>query len=401
MKNRFEIPPTAGLPPRWSDLFPGKRDFATGLEHHFSLVEPQIECSGTAAFIVALTALKQCSHRKEVIIPAYTCPLVAMAVNHCGLKLTLCDLADNHFDFDFDQLARLANDNTLAIVPTHLGGRIADIARAKQIADPCGATVIEDAAQALGAEVGDLGDITFFSMAVGKGLSIYEGGILTANDPAMREKLKKTAQKHIRPNRILEWRRCLELIGYTAFYRPRGLHYIYGKPRRNALKTGNLIEAVGDRFPSTIPLHPVSQWRKNVAAQALERLPTFLADTRRQALERCQRLQAIEGIQVFQDDSEKKGVWPFLMVLMPDAPSRNQVLARLWDSPLGVSRLFIHALPDYAYLAKTIPQTHVPKARDFADRLLTITNSLWLDEPRFEAIFQVIKSAVKPPASIR
>jgi len=397
MKNRFEIPPTAGLPPLWSDLRPRKTNLAAGLEHYLGITDPQIECSGTAAFVIALTFLKQQNPRREVIIPAYTCPLVALAVLHCGLKPVLCDLALNHFDFDFAQLDQLTNDDTLAIVSTHLGGRIADTATAKKIAENRGAALIEDAAQALGAQVGNPGDITFFSMAAGKGLSIYEGGILTANDPAVRTGLKKTAQEIIQPHRLQEWRRCLEFISYTAFYRPAGLHYAYGKPRRQALRDGNPVKAVGDVFSPVIPLHRVSRWRKNVGAQALERLPDFLVKTRQQALARCRRLRKIEGIRVFEDGPEEKGVWPFLMILMPDRSSRDKVMTRLWDSPLGVSRLFIHALPDYAYLADRIPQANIPHARDFADRLLTVTNSLWLDETGFETICRVIESAVKPP----
>lgn len=395
MKKRYEIPPTAGLPLLWSDLLPGKTDLACELEKYLALSQAQIECSGTAAFIVSLKWLQQQSRRTEVIIPGYTCPLVAMAIAHCGLKPVLCDLSPNHFDFDFKQLASLANDKTLAIIPTHLGGRIADVAKAKQIAKNCGAAIIEDAAQALGANVGKLGDITFFSLAAGKGLSIYEGGILITHDPVIREGLKKTSEKII-PHRLKqEWRRCIELIGYTAFYRPPLLHYVYGNPRRNALEAGHFPEAVGDVFPADIPLHKVSQWRKNVGAKALRRLPDFLQKTRKQALLRCERLKGINGIQVFDDIDENRGVWPFLMILMPDVKQRDEVMSRLWRSPLGVSRLFIHALTDYDYLKTIIPRAEIPQSRQFAEHLLTITNSLWLDDRHFEHICQVIESVMR------
>lgn len=395
MKNRFEIPPTAGLPLRWSDLLPTKNTLVSGLEKYLGIPEPLITCSGTAAFIVALTFLKkQHSRRKEVIVPAYTCPLVALAISHCGLTLVLCDLAPCHFDFDFTHLSQLASKNTLAIVPTHLGGRLANIRHARQIAEKHGAILIEDAAQALGAEVVNQADITFFSLAAGKGLSIYEGGILTANDPAIQKELKKTAQALLHPNPLKEGRRCLELLAYTALYHPAGLHYVYGNPRRKALKDGHLENAVGDIFSTDIPLHPVSKWRQNIGARALSRLPDFLFRIRHQAVVRCQRLSQINGIHVFEDESEGSGVWPFLMVLMPDSQSRDQVIAQLWNSPLGVTRLFIHVLSDYTYLASIVPQTEIQHARDFAERLLTITNSPWLDEQNFEYICRILESAV-------
>jgi dTDP-4-amino-4,6-dideoxygalactose transaminase len=59
-----------------------------------------------------------------------------------------------------------------------------------------------------------------------------------------------------------------------------------------------------------------------------------------------------------------------------------------------VSRLFIHALPDYAYLADRVPRQDVPNARDFAARTLTISNSPWLDEERFEAICRTLEDVL-------
>src|SRR5712671_271660 len=148
-----EVPPTAGLPLHW-------RDFVT--RHHSSSLEEtlaafldvpwvRLECSGTAALIIALTTLKRTSSRRSVIIPAYTCPLVALAVLHCGLEPVLCDLAPDSFDFCAEGLERLCDNDVLAIIATHLGGRVADLARITSVARDRGVFVIEDAAQSLGA----------------------------------------------------------------------------------------------------------------------------------------------------------------------------------------------------------------------------------------------------------
>ena len=123
----------------------------------------------------------------------------------------------------------------------------------------------------------------------------------------------------------------------------------------------------------------------------MSRLPRFMEQTCQQALQRCDRLDAISGIKVIRDKNDAQGVWPFLMVLMPDRPSRDEALKSLWPSPLGVTRLFMHALPDYSYLGKIIPDTFIPNARDFANRMLTISNSLWLDDDRFEKICQALE----------
>ena len=394
MARHYEVPPTAGLPPSISDLFTIGGDLADMAVQVMGLTSPQVECSGTASLVIALNTLKKSSTRNEVIIPAYTCPLVPIAIAHCGLQVKLCDLAPDDFDLDMEQLASLVNQNTLAILPTHLGGRVADIASVKKLADPFDVTVIEDAAQALGAEVGKYGDITFYSLAVGKGLSIFEGGLMTTNKSDLRHLLLQTSQDIIPSDMPFELRRCLELTGYTLFYHPAGLHYVYGQTRRKALQAKQPEEAIGDVFDFDIPLHRVSRWRMKVGANAMKRLPEFIEQTGRQALKRCDRLDAISGIRVIRDKSDARGVWPFLMVLMPDRTSRDAALKSLWPSPLGVTRLFMHALPDYAYLEKTVPSVPVPNARDFANRMLTISNSLWLDEERFEKICQTLELAV-------
>ncbi len=391
MARHYEVPPTAGLPPSIRDLFTSGGDLADTASRIMGLPTPQVECSGTACLVVALSTLKNTSPRSEVIIPAYTCPLVPIAIAHCGLQIRPCDLAPDDFDLDMEQLAALINENTLAVLPTHLGGRVADIPAVKRLAEPVGATVIEDAAQALGADVGKHGDITFYSLAVGKGLSTFEGGLMTANNTELRQRLSETSQRIIPTDSLFELRRCLELTGYTFFYNPKGLHYVYGQTRRKALQTNHPEEAIGDVFDFKIPLHRISQWRQKVGANAMSRLPRFMEQTCQQALQRCDRLDAISGIKVIRDKNDAQGVWPFLMVLMPDRPSRDEALKSLWPSPLGVTRLFMHALPDYSYLGKIIPDTFIPNARDFANRMLTISNSLWLDDDRFEKICQALE----------
>jgi dTDP-4-amino-4,6-dideoxygalactose transaminase len=396
----YEVPPTAGLPPRFGDLLPASTaSLAVRAAEFLGVDEVQVECSGTAALVVALTALKRQSKRTSVIVPAYTCPLVAIAVAHCGLKLRLCDLAPGGIDMDASMLAALCDENTLAIVPTHLGGRIADVDAAVTCAHRVGAWVIEDAAQALGARFADgsaagtRGDIGFFSLAVGKGLTTYEGGFLTARDASMRAALRLCSDEIVPADVAWEFKRTLQLLGYYAFYRPSGLPLVYGWPRRRALRAGDATAAVGDDFPLSIPLHRLGAWRQSVGARAFPRLRDFLDATAAQAHRRSARLARISRLEVLHDSAGAQGTWPFLLLLMPSRESRDAALAELWTTNLGVSRLFIHALPDYAYLAAMVPQVEVPNARDFAARMLTISNSSWLDDEKFERICAVLEGA--------
>lgn len=395
---RHEVPPTAGLPPRWRDLLPWEsRDLAHCAADFLGTSSVQLECSGTAALVVALTALHRLSGRRVVVVPAYTCPLVALAVAHCGLELRLCDLAPTSIDLDVAALARICDREVLAIMPTHLAGRVADVDSAIAIARNVGAFVIEDAAQAFGARrngrsVGFDGDVGFFSLAVGKGLTTFEGGVLVARDANVRDALARVSRE-IAPRRIgWELKRSLQLLGYHALYRPSLLALAYGAPLRRALRRGDPVAAVGDDFSLDIPLHTLGHWRQSVGARAFSRLPAFIDECAARAAQRKARLQRIAAIDVIDDPAGASGTWPFLLLKMPTEAARDAALHQLWRAGLGVSRLFIHALPDYAYLQSIVGVQDVPMARAFAATTLTISNSAWLPDADFDAICAVLES---------
>lgn len=400
-RRHHELPPTAGLPLRLADLRPGAPTLAADIAAQLGTPPLQLECSGSACLLIALLTLSQLHPtRRCVVVPAFTCPLVAIAVRQAGLELVPCDLKPGHYDLDPIALRGACDERTLAIIPTHLAGRVADVDDALAVARGVGARVIEDAAQALGARhrgvsVGLAGDIGFFSLAVGKGLTIYEGGLLLSRDPQLREQLARMAMDLV-PNRVgLECRRSVELLGYAALYRPRGLRLAYGSPLRRALRRGDEIGAVGDDFPPTLPLHRVGRWRQAVGAHAAALLPEFLARLSAQAPPRLARLRALGGVEVLDDPVDASGIWPFFLLLLPDRLRRDAALAQLWASGYGVSRLFIHALPDYPRLADTVPPAAVPHARDFAARSLTIGNSPWMTSADFESICGVLEMALR------
>lgn len=401
MPSGNELPPTAGLPLHFRDFVKTpSRSFVQGLRDIFNLPNPIITCSGTAAMVVALHTLKERQPtRTDVIIPAYTCPLVPLAVQlNRGLRAIPCDTRPDSIDLDPGKLSSLCSSRTLAVVPTHLGGRVADVATVRTIADQYGVAVLEDGAQALGAQsndetVGLAGDVTFFSLAAGKGLSTYEGGILCARDPDLQAGLAATAGRLLPSRPLWSIRRNLELLGYAAFYTPSRLGLVYGRPLRHRLDNGDETAAVGDHFTlADIPLHALDGFRRRVAANALERLPEFLENGRVRAERRQPALRALEGVHILDDMPGAKGVWPFFMVLMPNRHTRDRALGRLWTAGLGVTKLFVHALPDYPYLAScfTSGRSDCPNARDMADRMLTISNTHWLSDDDFTHIVNTL-----------
>lgn len=376
-----ELPPTAGLPPRLADLFGGSmpRVLERGIGAFLNAEPPQIECSGTACLVIAFTHLKQACDRRTVIVPAFTCPLVVLAAACAGLKVAACDLAPESFELDETHLAQLLGPDTLCVVATHYGGALTNVARLRAIL-PADVAIVEDAAQAFGARqngipTGLAGDIGLYSFALGKGFTLYEGGALVARDATVRAGLASTSQRLVAPDRSAETRRCAEYALFHGLYNRVGLWLVYGTSKNFWLRRGDEIRAIGDYFDQHIPLHPVSDWRKSVAARALRRFPGHLAATKASRARLLQALAQIDGLNLYppRPGDEPTGIFAF--VTLPDAGQCANVLRQLWHSPLGVSKLFAHVLGDYDYLAPLLIATLTPHARDLAARTLTITAS--------------------------
>lgn len=386
-----EIPPTAGMPLKWQDFVSG-RSIEEALGEYLG-TNALITNSATAGLVLALSALAAKSPRKTVLVPGYTCPLVAIAVHQAGLKLKLVDTQKDWFDFDLKALKGACDEDTLCIMPTHLGGLAAALDEIGDIASGAGCFVLEDAAQALGAnykgrKVGTAGDIGVYSLTRGKGLTMYEGGAVVSRlDFGLRERFESL------PGDVPAELACsLALIGYKLLYNPIGLNFVYGMPLRHWLKAGDLERAVDEHFDLFVSSFKVSRFRKQVAAAGLCRLDETLAANRQRALKRIAAINSIAGLKALEEPQGCQGSWPFLMVLMPTAEARDRALNKLWTRGLGVTRLFLHDLTGYAYLNEIVPRASVPNATNFASRMLTISNSHWLEEANFKAIVEELEA---------
>lgn len=396
---QFELPPTAGLPINLNDLW-NTRPYSldTQIAQLLNIPKPALTCSGTVAFILSLQVLHELKPQKnQIIIPAWTCPLVVLAIEKIGLIPIICDLAPNSLLFDESQLNQLIHSQTLAIVITHYAGLVNSFQNIEALAQQNDCYIVEDAAQAMGAysnleSVGLRGDIGFFSLAFGKGLTSAEGGLVFSKNQKIHQKIHQKA-KQLPVLKYWEIKRCLELIGYSFFYNPTFLKYFYGYNLRKSLKKHDEISAVGDDFDlNDIPIHKLGQWRSQVAAKVAFRLPQHWEQLHQQAQERIKRLQELPYAHVFNESLKTQGTFPFILLLI-DHPLRCQsILNELWQSGLGITKLFVRDIPHYPNLKHLNVQT--PNAKQFAERSLTITNSLWLTDDKFEQVFQILKKHV-------
>ena len=151
--------------------------------------------SGTAALHLAL---KACGVKPgdEVITAANTFIATAEAIVYLGATPVFADVDAETQTLDVGQAEALITPKTKAIVPVHLFGHPADMDPILDLAKAHGLTVVEDAAQAHGAEykgrrIGGLGHAACFSFYPGKNLGAYgDGGAVVTNDSALAEQIR-------------------------------------------------------------------------------------------------------------------------------------------------------------------------------------------------------------------
>jgi perosamine synthetase len=142
--------------------------------------------NGTTGLHLALAALGL-GPGDEVIVPDLTFVATANAVAYTGAKPVLADVEADTLCLDVASVKSLITPQTKAIIPVHLYGHPADMDALIEIADARGLAIIEDAAEAHGAEykgrrVGGLGKCGVFSFYGNKIITTGEGGMLTTND---------------------------------------------------------------------------------------------------------------------------------------------------------------------------------------------------------------------------
>jgi len=144
--------------------------------------------SGTAALHTALLA-RGIGVGDEVIVPAFSFAATASTVLHAGARPVFVDVRDDDFGIDAAQLEAAITPRTRAVMPVHLYGQICDIEPVAALCAARGIALIEDAAQAAGAELGvrragAWGDACFSFYAT-KNLQTGEGGMIVTRDAAV------------------------------------------------------------------------------------------------------------------------------------------------------------------------------------------------------------------------
>lgn len=168
-------------------------------------VRHAISCaSGSDALLLALMAL-EIGPGDEVIVPSFTFFATASAVWRLGAKIVFVDIDSKTFNIDPEAIEAAITPRTRAVIPVHLYGQCARLDVISDIARKQGLTLIEDAAQAIGAKYlgrpacawGDIGCLSFYPT---KNLGACgDGGMLTTQDDHLAQRLRLLAAHGMSP----------------------------------------------------------------------------------------------------------------------------------------------------------------------------------------------------------
>lgn len=229
--------------------------------------------NGTAALQLALASL-DLPPGSQVIMPSFTIVSCALAAIHNGLRPLLVDVDPDTWCMDLTQLPDAMNPRVRAIMPVHMYGHPVDMENLMQFAATERLMVVEDAAQAHGAEyerwegrsvAGGAGDLACFSFYSNKLITTGEGGMVLTDDPALAEHLRSLRNlcfgtgvnrfRHVGIGHNFRMTNMQAAVGVAQLTR---LEQNVAAKRRNASRYRELLDHPAIQ-------HPVEkEWAKNV-----------------------------------------------------------------------------------------------------------------------------------------
>jgi dTDP-4-amino-4,6-dideoxygalactose transaminase len=277
--------------------------------------------SGTAALHLSLLASKV-GHGSEVIVPSLTFVATAETIVLAGAKPVFVDIDPDTYSIDCEKISKAITKKTRAIIPVDLYGLSADMKPIQEIAQKHNLLVIEDAAQAHGAQYagkppGSFADLTCWSFYASKNMTTGEGGMITTNRDGFAEKL--------------------------PYMRSHGEKEEY----KSSMIGGNF------RMP---------EMEAAIGLVQLEKLPRFLQLRQRNAKRLVANLQRVKGLQLPTVPEGYRHSWYLFTVKLKGVErKRDRVVKELRKLGIGATVYYhvpIHLMPFYSRFGKhSLPNT--------------------------------------------
>ena len=169
-------------------------DFEKAFAHYCGIKYGVAVCNGTIAIHLALVVLG-IGKGDEVIIPSFTMIATAYAVCYVGAKPVFVDADRDTWNIDVTKIEDKITSRTKAIIPVHIFGNPCNMSAIQKIANKHNLYIIEDAAEAHGAEykgkkVGSFSSIGCFSFFANKNITTGEGGMVVTDREDLYDKCR-------------------------------------------------------------------------------------------------------------------------------------------------------------------------------------------------------------------
>ena len=402
---RFRTLPPAGtvipfsllLKGLWGAIRPGDARERLGAEirERYGAEEVHLLNSGRAVLTVLLQAMKEeRPDRTEVILPGYTCYSVAAAAVRVGLKVRPVDIDPETFDYDKAALEAVDTSNTLALITANLFGIPNDLPWLEEFSRERGIYMIDDAAQAMHARIGDrwvgtFGDAGLFSFDKGKAITTIQGGVLLLQNRELSEPVGRIVDNLPEPSALTTASLVVKLALYWLLLRP----WLYSIPDR-LLPLGKTPWEV----EYGVSLYP--QALSPTALQLLTRIEELTAHRRTAGLRLRGELHGSEG--PFDAGGAAMPVflrYPWLPSLEESAFSEASSID---ERHLGVSSFYPACLLDLnslmPHIASDVPDTL--GARRVARDLVTLPTHGWTTSADLDQLVELFKGRAETPGRL-
>lgn len=225
--------------------------------------------NGTTALQVAMKALSL-EPASEVIMPSYTIISCATAILEADCVPVLVDCDPETWCMDLDQVEAAITPRTRAIMPVHMFGHPVDMRRVMKLAAKHDLRIIEDAAEAHGAEVdgrrvGSFGDMACYSFYANKIVTTGEGGMVVTSSDYYAGRLRSLRNLCFRPERRFyhtEIGHNYRLTNLQAAIGVAQVDRVEDHIRRKRRMASAYRERLSDLAQITLPVE--REWAKNV-----------------------------------------------------------------------------------------------------------------------------------------
>jgi dTDP-4-amino-4,6-dideoxygalactose transaminase len=350
----------------WLTMGPRNGAFEEALVRYVGTPYAATVSSGTAALHLACIAAGL-GPGDEVIVPAFTFVASATAPRYVGAEPVLCDVhSATNFNLDPEDVARRITDRTRAVIAVHFCGYSAEALALRELCDEHGLILIEDCAQAIGAQVdaggrqvGTVGELGCFSFFSKKQLCVGEGGMVASSVAALDERVR-LFRSHAMTS--------------STWDRHRGHDPAYD------------VVDIGFNFRLDEP-------RAALGLSRLERLDEHIAA--RRAVVRSYRAQLAEipGIELaFDEEAVQRASHFAFPVLLADRDTRDHFRAELKAS--GIQTTWYPALHTFTEYQHLRPADGLPAASEAAERHCALPLSSTMTEVEVELVVQAVRLAL-------